>query len=59
MRRSMAREGMPHFPGHFEMGVQFQSFSRSNSAEIFDGQSQLKTLDASTMSQHFFGEIAR
>jgi hypothetical protein len=30
-----------------------------NSAEIFDGQSPLETLDALTMSQHFFGETAK
>jgi hypothetical protein len=29
------------------------------SAGKFDGQSQLNVFDASTMSQHFFGEIVR
>jgi hypothetical protein len=39
------------------MVVQFQSQSRSNSAEIFDGQSPLKILEASTIGQHYLGEM--
>jgi hypothetical protein len=60
MWRSKAREGhCRNFPSHFGMGVQFQSLSRSKLAGNFHGQSPLKTLDPSTMSQHFFAEIDR
>ncbi len=53
MRRSMAVRACRIFRAISEWASNFSRSAGQFSAEIFDGQSQLKILDASTMSKHF------